>query len=79
MTVIAVDDAPELTLPAPYDDPTTPVPVEVGQSVQFTATALDPDTPPSELMFTLDLAASGIPAGRRNADGDHAARYRTRW
>ena len=63
VTVVAVDDAPELTLPAPYDNETTPVQITLGDMVQFVATATDPDTPSMELVFSLDLTASGISAG----------------
>jgi hypothetical protein len=62
VSMVAQDDAPEVQLPAPFDNETTPVPIDVGQLLTFTATAVDPDSPGDEVFFILDLDNSGIPA-----------------
>ena len=63
LTVVSVNDAPSLTLPAPYHDDTTAVPVTVGQTIEFAAVASDIDDAEGDLTFTLDLSTSGLPAG----------------
>jgi len=63
--VVAFNQPPQLTLPAPFDDPGTAVESEVGQAIGFTAMATDPDGLPdgSDLTFQLDLDGSGLPQG----------------
>ncbi len=63
ITVVGVDDAPELTLPPPYDDPNIPIAAVVGGSLNFTAVASDLDTPPGEIMFSLDLSEANFGTG----------------
>lgn len=60
ISVTGVNDAVNLTLPAPYDDGSTPVEVTLGDSFSFTATAEDPDDLPSQITYFLDLDGSGI-------------------
>ena len=57
MTGIAVNDPPNLTLPAPNNNPVT---ITLGQQIQFTALVEDPDGAPSARTFLLDLDNSGI-------------------
>jgi len=61
VTVIGVNDSPQLTLPSPYDSG-SPVVVEVDTEVTFNASVVDPDTPSGNLAFILDLENSGIPS-----------------
>ena len=63
VTVAADNDAPELTLPGAFGDPTTPVEFTLGDMIAFTAEATDPDNDPTELTFMLDLDNSGITSG----------------
>jgi len=65
VTVVDPNQPPELTLPSPFDDPATPVDVDEGTQVTFTATATDPDGDPGggDLVFQLDLDGSGLPQG----------------
>ena len=55
VTVVAVDDAPMLTLPA-----NTTTAINGQPLAEFIATATDPDTPAEDLVFSLDLTNSGI-------------------
>lgn len=60
VSVEAVNDSPQLTLPSPYDTG-SPVEVNVDTEVTFDVTVTDPDHAPGELIYILDLDGSGIP------------------
>ncbi|MCE9552557.1 MAG: hypothetical protein K8T91_04155 [Planctomycetes bacterium] len=57
MTGIAVNDPPNLILPAPNNNPVT---ITLGQQIQFTAIVEDPDSAANLRTFVLDLDNSGI-------------------
>jgi hypothetical protein len=63
VTIEAVNDAPNLILPSPYDDGETPIDVFTAETISFVATATDVDDDASALTFSLDLDGSGIPNG----------------
>ncbi|WP_197529037.1 beta strand repeat-containing protein [Aeoliella mucimassa] len=63
VTVFAINDVPDLTLPAPYDAPETPVEVTEFTTVSFTATGTDLDHTADELQFLIDSDDSGLPDG----------------
>ncbi|PQO25676.1 hypothetical protein C5Y96_22920 [Blastopirellula marina] len=60
VSVEAVNDSPQLTLPTPFDSG-SPVEVDVDTEVTFNVTVVDPDDPPEDLIIFLDLDGSGIP------------------
>ncbi len=59
VTVEAVNDTPQLTLPSPFDTG-TPVEVEINTEVTFTILVDDPDDAPLDRFYYLDLDNSGI-------------------
>jgi hypothetical protein len=59
VSVAGVNDAVNLVLPVPYNSP-TPVEVTQGSTVQFTATATDPDHTLAELTFHIDFENNPI-------------------
>ena len=63
LTVSAVNDAPQLTLPGDFGNPNTPVQFTLGDMITFASTVTDPDNVAGELTFMLDLDNSGITAG----------------
>lgn len=60
VSVTAVNDLPELTVPQPYDNPSSPVEIMEGHLVEFTVTASDVDHDVSELTYSIDLDGSGL-------------------
>lgn len=58
--IVAVNQGPNLILPAPYDNEATPVEVEVGTSIEFPTEVVDPDS--TDFKYILDLDNSGLPA-----------------
>lgn len=63
VTVVEENDFPDLTLPAPYDNPSSPVEIMEGHLVEFTATTTDVDHDASELFYSIDLDGSGLAEG----------------
>ena len=61
ISVIAQNDSPNLTLPSPFNNSSTPIPRQIGQPITFNATAVDPDDVTTT--FILDLDNSGLPEG----------------
>jgi hypothetical protein len=61
VNVTGVNDAVNLVLPAPYDEESTPINVTLGDEIEFTATATDPDHTLAELTFFLDSESSQLP------------------
>ena len=59
VSVVAQNDSPNLTLPSPFNNSSTPIPRQVGQPITFNATAVDPDD--DTTIFILDLDNSGLP------------------
>lgn len=60
VSVSNVNDGPNLTLPAPFDDSTQPFLASLNQEIPFNVSVVDPDD--SEVTYSLDLDNSGIPA-----------------
>lgn len=61
--ILAINQFPNLTLPDPYDDTTTPAPIEVGHEVEFIVGVTDADHTAAEIIFQVDTDESGLPEG----------------
>lgn len=62
VTVAAVNDGPDLTLPTPFGDG-TPVDALTGTPITFDTSVVDVDHGSGELFYRVDTDASGLPDG----------------